>query len=145
MMAGVRSRNTKPEIKVRKALHAQGFRFSRSSLNLAGKPDVVLPKWKVVVFVHGCFWHLHGCHLSKTPASNTGFWIEKLSKNVERDRKVVDKLLEKGWRVLIIWECSMRGKHAEEVFGSKISEVANWIREKSDQKTFVVPNGNGQS
>lgn len=144
-MAGIRSRDTKPEIRVRKALHALGFRFALSSRGLPGKPDVVLPKWKVAVFVHGCFWHLHGCHLSKTPASNTEFWTEKLGKNVERDSRMVAKLLEEGWRVLLIWECALRGKHAEEVFGSEMSGVANWIREKKDQKTYVVPKGNEHS
>lgn len=144
-MAGIKSRNTKPEIKVRKALHAQGFRFARSGLNLSGKPDVILPRWKVVVFVHGCFWHLHVCHLSKTPASNTEFWTEKLAKNVERDSRIVAKLLEEGWRVLIIWECALRGKHAEDVFGLEMSGVASWIRKKPDQKKYVVPKGSGQS
>ena len=145
MMAGIRSRDTKPEIRVRKALHALGFRFALSSRSLPGKPDVVLPKWKVAVFVHGCFWHLHGCHLSKTPASNTEFWTEKLGKNVERDSRMVAKLLEEGWRVLIIWECALKGRYAEEVFGTEMSGIANWIREKPDQKTYVVPKGSGHA
>ena len=81
MMAGIQSKNTRPEIIVRKALHARGFRYSLHSKSLPGKPDIVMPKWKVVIFVHGCFWHWHGCRLSKLPASNPDFWSAKLAGN----------------------------------------------------------------
>lgn len=138
-MAGIRSHNTKPEVKVRKALHALGFRFGRKSSGLPGKPDVVLPRWKVAVFVHGCFWHQHGCHLSKLPTSNENFWFAKLSANKERDSRVSTQLLMDGWRVLTIWECVLRGRDAEDLFDSIMGGVAHWIREEPDQKTYVVP------
>lgn len=139
MMAGIRSSNTKPEIKVRKALHALGFRFARSSCGLPGKPDVILPRWKVAVFVHGCFWHWHGCQLSKLPGSNEEFWLAKLSANRDRDGLVLTQLQKAGWRVVTIWECALRGKQTENTFNAAMLEVAHWIREESTEKTYVVP------
>lgn len=138
MMAGIRSCKTKPEIKVRKALHALGFRFSQSNYGLAGKPDIILPRWKVVVFVHGCFWHWHGCELSSLPGSNEEFWFDKLSKNKKRDSRVSMQLMEAGWRVVTIWECVLRGKKAEKKFNATMFLVAHWIREKSNENSYVV-------
>lgn len=139
MMAGIRSHNTKPEIKVRKALHGLGFRFARTNSDLPGKPDIVLPRWKVAIFVHGCFWHWHECHLSKLPTSNEDFWLAKFSANRQRDARVVTELLLSGWRVLTIWECALRGKKAADLFDTTIIHIAHWIREESNQKTCVVP------
>lgn len=139
MMAGIRSSNTKPEIKVRKALYSSGFRFAKISYGLPGKPDIVLLRWKVAVLVNGCFWHWHGCQLSKLPASNEEFWLAKLSANRARDDHVLSQLQEKGWRVVTIWECSLRGKHTEETFREEMRGVAHWIREEPNEKTYVVP------
>lgn len=109
MMAGIRSRDTKPEIIVRKALFAAGFRFRLHRKDLPGRPDVALPGRKVAVFVHGCFWHEHtGCRYAKTPATRREFWETKLAANVERDRRAREALLSAGWRVLIVWECATR-------------------------------------
>ena len=129
MMAGIRSSNTKPEKLVRTALHRRGLRFARSSLGLAGRPDAVMPRWKVVVFVNGCFWHLHGCNLSKIPSSNPEFWTAKLFANKARDKKNFQALVEAGWHILTVWECALRGPRARVHFDQKMDEVTNWVRD----------------
>lgn len=108
MMAKIRSRNTSPEILIRKALHARGFRFRVHVKNLPGTPDLVMPKYKAVIFIHGCFWHGHGCRYFKIPQTRTNFWIEKITKNQARDKQQLVELLSLGWRVLVIWECAVR-------------------------------------
>jgi len=128
MMAGIRSSNTKPEKLVRSALHQRGLRFARSSIGLIGRPDVVLPHWRVAVFVHGCFWHLHKCKLSTMPLSNVEFWANKLLANQARDRRTVDELVASGWRVLTVWECALRGASAKNDFERMMDAVAEWIR-----------------
>lgn len=110
MMSGIRAKNTKPELMIRKALHARGFRYRLYDPKVLGKPDLVLPKWKTVIFINGCFWHGHDCHLHKLPTTRTAFWREKLQKNRDRDKRVRESLREAGWRVLIIWECALRGR-----------------------------------
>lgn len=127
-MAGIRGRDTKPELRIRRELHARGFRFSRNPVRLPGRPDVVLTRWKVAVFVHGCFWHSHGCSLSKLPASNAGFWRQKLTGNVERDEIAVLTLLSLGWRVATVWECAMRSAAAQDRFDVAMNRLAKWIR-----------------
>jgi DNA mismatch endonuclease (patch repair protein) len=109
MMAGIRGRNTQPEVLVRRMLFAAGFRFRLHRRDLPGVPDIVLPKHQLAIFVHGCFWHQHeGCPLAKMPASNRGFWAEKLGRNQERDRQNIERLIASGWRVLVVWECATR-------------------------------------
>lgn len=128
MMSGIRGTDTKPELLVRKALHARGFRFRLHGKGLAGKPDLVLSKYRTVIFVHGCFWHVHKCKLFKWPKSNKEFWRKKLTGNKERDNKNIALLLEDGWRVIVIWECALRGKSEEqkqklfEMLGKDIKE-----------------------
>jgi len=109
MMAGIRGKNTKPEILVRSLLHRLGFRFRLHVRDLPGKPDIVLPRYHSVVFVHGCFWHGHDCPLFRLPGTQTDFWREKIVKNQINDNKARSTLLENGWRVGIIWECALRG------------------------------------
>lgn len=108
MMSGIRGRDTKPEIIVRKYLHAAGLRFRLAPKNLPGKPDIVLPKYRTAVFVHGCFWHRHeGCRYATTPATNANFWLNKFQANTARDERTHDLLTEVGWHVLVIWECEI--------------------------------------
>ena len=129
MMAGIQSKNTKPETIIRKGLHARGFRYSLHPKRIPGKPDIVLPKWRVVVFVHGCFWHKHGCHLSKTPSSNTAFWETKLAANRRRDDVVGQELTAAGWRIALVWECATRGKAAANGLPTLLDRLARWIRD----------------
>ena len=131
MMAGIRGKNTKPEIALRKALHAMGFRFRLHDKRLPGRPDIVLPKWKVAIEVHGCFWHRHeGCRYSSTPATRSDFWAEKFAANVARDRRNLEQLLEEGWRTAVVWECWLREKDISGLIG----ELSAWIR--SDDSEF---------
>lgn len=121
-------------------MHKLSFSFSRSHYGLlVGEPDIILPRWKIVVFVHGCFWHWYGCKLLKLLGSNEKFWLNKLSKSIARDRRVVIQLIEAGWRVVTIWECALRDKHAENFFYAEMILIAHWIREKS----YVAPTGLG--
>lgn len=106
VMSSIRAKDTKPEKFVRSLLHQHGYRFRLHRRDLPGSPDVVLPKYNSVIFVHGCFWHQHpGCNLSKRPKSNIDYWHKKLARNVERDKENIAKLEENGWEVLVIWEC----------------------------------------
>ncbi|WP_274362916.1 very short patch repair endonuclease [Paenibacillus thermotolerans] len=111
IMSKISGKNTKPEIIVRKLLHRMGYRFRLHRIDLPGKPDIVLPKYKKVILVHGCFWHGHdGCVKSKLPETNKDFWLKKIGKNIERDLKHFKSLEELGWDVLIIWSCEMSKK-----------------------------------
>lgn len=107
-MRAIRSKDTKPEQLIRKALHARGFRYRLGGAGLTGHPDMVLPKYKTAIFIHGCFWHGHDCKYFKLPATRTEFWANKIRSNQGRDQRSVSVLLEQGWRVLIVWECSLR-------------------------------------
>lgn len=113
MMAGIRAKDTKPELVVRRLLHSLGYRFRLHRKDLPGKPDIVLPKWNTVIFVHGCFWHGHAdCPLFRLPKSRTEFWAKKISANRERDAKAKHQMGNLGWKVLEIWECSSKGRTA---------------------------------
>lgn len=108
-MAAIRSTNTRPEMRVRSALHALGYRFRLHRKDLPGRPDIVLPKYRTVIFVHGCFWHCHRCKYgSVTPATRAGFWAAKRGGNVARDRRHRAALRKLGWRVCVVWECEVR-------------------------------------
>ncbi|WP_224080085.1 very short patch repair endonuclease [Cupriavidus laharis] len=107
-MAAVRSRDTAPELAVRKLLHSMGLRFRLHRSELPGTPDIVLPRHRAVVLVHGCFWHGHSCPRGRAPTSNTDFWLPKLDRNKARDAEQVNALRALGWRVLIVWECEVR-------------------------------------
>ena len=107
MMSSVKTKNTKPEILVRSILHKSGLHFRLHRKDLPGSPDIVLPKYKTAIFVHGCFWHGHDCPKGRRPASNQEFWDEKLDKNIERDKANYISLQSLGWSVKVIWECSI--------------------------------------
>jgi len=108
-MFRIRSKNTKPEIRVRSLLHHMGYRFRLHQNNLPGKPDIVLPKYQTIVLVHGCFWHRHpGCRYAYTPKSRIEFWQNKFKENIDRDLKVQKELKDLGWRILVVWECELK-------------------------------------
>ena len=114
LMARIRGKDTKPEVFVRSALHRAGFRFRLYARGLPGRPDIVLPRHGVVIFVHGCFWHRHGCALASEPATRRRFWQAKFEANMARDRRNARALRKLGWRVLTVWECALRTKTGRE-------------------------------
>ena len=121
IMSHVKSKNTAPEIKLRSILHRNGFRFRLNRKDLPGKPDIVLPKYKAVIFVHGCFWHGHDCKRGQRPQTNVEFWNKKINKNMERDKQDIIKLKELGWRVMVVWECDLK-KTNEDVLVSCLKD-----------------------
>lgn len=115
LMSRVKSKNTTPERVVRSSLHKMGYRFRLHRKDLPGCPDIVLPKYKTVILVHGCFWHQHkGCQKAKRPKTRTKFWNQKLDKNIERDSIVEKELIERDWKIVIIWECETKNKKTME-------------------------------
>lgn len=131
MMSGIRSKNTKAEVFIRKRLHAGGFRYKLHDKRLPGRPDIVLPRHRAVIFVHGCFWHGHGCHLFKQPKSRTKFWVEKIDTNKRRDASAYQLLREKGWRIAEIWECALKGKTRLRS-DAVIQSLAEWIKSNTE-------------
>lgn len=127
MMAGIRGRDTKPELVLRKGLHTAGFRYRLHARGLPGKPDMVFPKHGAVIFAHGCFWHGHDCALFRWPTTRQDFWREKITGNRERDARVKASLLAAGWRVLTVWECALKGTERLAP-GKVISACANWLQ-----------------
>lgn len=107
-MQNIRGRDTKPEVVVRRLLHRRGFRFRLHVPTLPGRPDIVLPKYRTIILVHGCFWHRHGCRWTTTPATREDFWKAKFTSNVNRDRVVRELLEEAAWQVIVVWECETR-------------------------------------
>ncbi|ABM61203.1 very short patch repair endonuclease [Halorhodospira halophila] len=126
VMSRVRGHDTKPELVLRRALHARGFRYRLHVRDLPGCPDLVFPRYSAVVFVHGCFWHGHDCHLFRMPSTREEFWEKKIGRNRERDRKNRAELLDRGWRVLEVWECAMRGKDRLPS-GEMLERVETWL------------------
>lgn len=110
MMRAVRSKDTEPEIRVRQLLHKRGLRFRLHDKSLPGKPDLVFPRFRGAVFVHGCFWHGHDCSLFKMPGTRLAFWCQKFNQNQARDGRVTTQLLSAGWRVAVVWECALKGR-----------------------------------
>lgn len=135
MMAGIKDKNTRPEKIIRKGLFALGFRYRIHEKKLPGKPDVVLPKHSAVIFIHGCFWHGHDCYLFRMPESNSAFWEKKINRNREVDEINIGKLFSLGWRILTIWECSLRGK-GKKAPEKLITEIAGWINSGGMKKTI---------
>ncbi len=110
-MSAIKSKNTKPEIKVRKVLHSMGYRFRLHRKDLPGSPDIVLPKYKTVIFVHGCFWHRHeNCKYASTPKTRQEFWEAKFRENINRDKLNQENLSSKGWKIIVVWECEIKDK-----------------------------------
>ncbi|RSY88180.1 DNA mismatch endonuclease Vsr [Sphingomonas koreensis] len=133
MMAGIRGKDTKPEMQLRRAMHARGFRYRLHNGKLSGRPDLVFPRYRAAVFVHGCFWHRHeGCRYASTPATRPEFWAEKFAANTARDARSEQMLLDAGWRVAVVWECSLKGRPAE-VF----TQLSNWLTDASCEQIAI--------
>jgi DNA mismatch endonuclease (patch repair protein) len=123
-MSRIRSKNTKPEILVRKFLHAQGFRFRLHDKKLPGKPDIVLPKYKMVIFIHGCFWHGHkDCKYFVIPKTRTKWWLNKINSNIANDKKAVGTLEKEGWRIIQLWQCDLRIKKADKTLSIMLKKL----------------------
>ena len=135
MMSGIRGKNTKPELLIRKALFAKGFRYRLHNRRLPGKPDLVFPKYHAVIFIHGCFWHGHDCHLFKWPSTRPEFWKTKINRNREVDIRNYKKLKEDGWRILTIWECAIKGKTRLSL-DRVINSAEHWLIEGIRDKTI---------
>lgn len=135
MMAGIRGSNTKPELTLRRALHAAGFRYKLHDRSLPGKPDMVFPRYRAVLFAHGCFWHGHDCHLFRLPSTRPDFWAGKIERNREVDQRAANALEELGWRIGIVWECSLKGRTRLN-FAEVISACADWLR--SNDRRFEI-------
>jgi len=134
MMAGIRGKDTKPEKAIRSALHSAGFRYRIHVAGLPGKPDIVFPKYKAVIFVHGCFWHRHAdCWWSTTPSSNAAFWAEKFAQNVARDNRNIVDLKKMGWRVATVWECTLRVQSQAE----SVAAIEQWLI--SSKRNLILP------
>lgn len=127
MMAGIRGRDTKPELALRHALHSMGFRYRLHVRSLPGRPDMVFPGRQAVLFAHGCFWHGHDCHLFRLPATRSGFWQEKIAGNRARDVAAEAALAGMGWRTGIVWECALKGRTALAA-GEVFARCAEWLR-----------------
>lgn len=125
-MSGIRGKNTRPELLIRKALHARGFRYRLHCKDLPGNPDLCLPRYRAVIFVHGCFWHGHDCHLFKWPKTRPEFWREKIGRNCEVDDKARKHLLSTGWRVATIWECALKGRERVSL-DEAIDPLVGWL------------------
>ena len=114
-MSRIRGKDTKPEMLIRRGLHGRGLRYRLHGKAISGKPDLVFPKHRAVVFVHGCFWHGHGCSLFNWPKTRAAFWKSKIDRNMARDREALAALKADGWRVLVVWECALKGKRRRDL------------------------------
>lgn len=134
-MAAIRGSHTKPEILVRKAMHAAGLRYRLHARHLPGRPDLVFPRHQAVVFVNGCFWHQHDCHLFKWPNTRPEFWRDKIGRNVANDERAMEALQQMGWRVATVWECALKGRTKLDEDRS-MQRLAEWLR--SDEPTLTI-------
>lgn len=135
MMSGIRGKNTKPEIVIRRGLHQQGFRFRIHDKELHGKPDIVLKRYNAVIFVHGCFWHKHQCHFFKWPRTRVDFWTHKLNANHMNDIKSIQMLEKDGWRICVVWECALKG--AGKDIPATIRSIADWLQGNNKRMEIV--------
>ena len=127
-MSRIKNKNTKPEILVRKFLFSNGFRFRLNDKKLPGKPDIVLPKYKTVIFVNGCFWHGHeNCKYFVVPKTRTDWWLDKINKNKAKDNDSILKLKDEGWQVLVVWECDLKSKKKDEILNNLYSKIINKV------------------
>jgi len=132
MMSGIRSKNTRPEIYLRKGLHALGFRYRLHAKNIPGKPDVVLTKHNALIEIYGCFWHGHSCRYYKTPSTNTRFWKNKIIENRRREKRNLGRQIGAGWRCLVVWECAIRMSQRSPATLDAVSLAAQWLTGHGD-------------
>ncbi len=133
-MSKIHSKNTKPEVFLRKALFKAGFRFRKNDKRYIGTPDILLPHYNAVIFINGCFWHGHeNCQLFRLPKTNTEFWKNKIEHNKKRDSKIIKIYLENCWRVAIVWECSITGKNRVQKLSKVTAELSLWLEEEPDE------------
>lgn len=126
MMSGIRGKDTRPELLIRKLLHGRGFRYRLHDKKLPGKPDIVLPRYRAVIMIHGCFWHGHDCHLFKWPSTRSEWWQKKIKGNRDHDTLINARLKDSGWRQARIWECALKGRERRDP-NDLIKELANWL------------------
>lgn len=136
IMASVGRQNTGPEIRLREALHKLGLKYRLNCRDFPGSPDMVLPKYKAIIFVHGCFWHAHACKFTSTPSSRKKFWTEKFKTNHIRDKQKINLLMADNWRVLVLWECAFKRKNEYE-FGEVLSMVMSWLNSKEQYGEII--------
>lgn len=141
MMSSIRGKNTKPELVIRKLLHADGFRFRLHRKDLPGSPDIVLPKYNAVVMVNGCFWHGHACSFFKWPKTRASFWHDKIIQNIRRDQRNCVELEKLGWRVCVLWECEVRAV-AQESLLVTAQVLTEWL--KSSSARLDIPHSRNQ-
>lgn len=135
-MSNIRSRDTSIEVKLRKALFARGLRYRKNVTGMVGKPDIVLPKYKTVIFIHGCFWHRHkGCKYATMPKTRKDFWEEKFNRNIQRDKQQTDELINAGWNVLVVWECEL--KHNLDDVVNEIYKIVHYMMPNLGKKLFI--------
>jgi DNA mismatch endonuclease (patch repair protein) len=138
LMAKIHEKDTAIELKVRTNLHRRGYRFRKNVVGLPGRPDIVLPKYRATIFVHGCFWHGHpNCRKSRLPTTNYAFWEEKRRANLERDARKIAELVGSGWRVAVLWQC---GLEKATTFSDNMNKLEEWLN--SDRKWCEIPSNN---
>ena len=136
IMSHIHGKDTSIEIRLRKALFAKGFRFRKNVKKMIGSPDIVLPKYKTVFFIHGCFWHRHkGCRYATTPKTRIDFWKEKFNRNIKRDRRQTKELIKDGWNVLVVWECEI--KHNLDDIVNEIYKIVHYMVPSSSKKLLI--------
>ena len=140
IMASIRGKDTRPEMIVRRGLHAMGFRFRLHHRKLPGRPDLVFARYRAVILVHGCFWHGHECHLFRWPASRVEFWTAKINGNKVRDTSNIARLRAVGWRVLVIWECALKGRSRRPV-NAVLEEAGHWLRSGTGDQELAGDTG----
>lgn len=130
MMSGIRGKDTQPEMLIRKLLHGRGFRYRLHDKKLPGKPDIVLPRYRAVIMIHGCFWHGHDCHLFRWPSTRSEWWQKKIKGNRDHDSLIIAKLKDSGWRQAYVWECALKGKQKLSV-EQIADEIVLWLNSNS--------------
>ena len=139
-MSRIRARDTKPEMLLRRGLHGRGLRYRLHVSGMSGKPDMVFPRHRAVVFVHGCFWHGHRCSIFKWPKTNATFWRNKIKRNGVRDKCALAALRVEGWRTLVIWECALRGQHRRATH-DVLDSAETFIRQRQEYVFEITENG----